>query len=59
MNEQLPLFQWREPSWVERVWSRLDPKRRGEILLLLAEMGRAALNQRRIAGKAKERAHEP
>ncbi|MCJ7588237.1 MAG: hypothetical protein MUQ00_10100 [Candidatus Aminicenantes bacterium] len=58
MNEQLPLFEWRAAGWVENVWSRLGPQKRREILLILAEMGRASLNQKKTAMTTKERPHE-
>lgn len=47
MSEQLRLFEHDLGSWVERVWTKADTERRREIIALLAEMGRCALEEQR------------
>jgi len=51
MNEQLPLFEWREPSWVGKIWEKLDPQARRQVLSLLAEMGKLAVKGKREVAK--------
>lgn len=52
MSEQLRLFEPDLTSWVERIWTKVDAELRGEIVSVLAQMGRRALEQRQ--GPAKE-----
>ena len=40
MNEQMLLFDSRDKTWIERIWDRITPDRRREVILALAEMGR-------------------
>lgn len=47
MNEQLSLFEWREPSWVRKIWEQLGPQARRQVLSLLAEMGKVAVKSKR------------
>jgi len=54
MNEQLPLFPWREPSWIGKIWEQLGPRARRQVLSLLAEMGKAAVQEKREVVKTKE-----
>ena len=51
MNEQLPLFQWRESSWVAKIWEQLGPRARRQVLSLLAEMGKVAVKGKQEAVK--------
>jgi len=54
MNEQLPLFPWREPSWAAKIWEKLGPRVQRQVLSLLAEMGKAAVQEEREVVKTKE-----
>jgi hypothetical protein len=57
MSEQRLLFDPPRSAWVVRLWRSIDPKTRGEIVALLAEMGRHSLAGR--SATADERArHE-
>jgi hypothetical protein len=54
MNEQLPLFQWRESSWAAKIWEQLGPRARRQVLSLLAEMGKVAVQENRGVVKKEE-----
>jgi hypothetical protein len=43
MSEQLRLFEADLRSWVERIWTKAGPEPRREIIAILAEMGRCAV----------------
>jgi hypothetical protein len=45
MSEQLHLFSHKKPAWIERVWERIEPKRRQEVVAILAQMASDALTQ--------------
>jgi len=47
MSKQLRLFERDLGSWVERVWTKVDTDRRREIMALLVELGRCALEEQR------------
>jgi TorA maturation chaperone TorD len=49
MSEQRLLFELHLRPWVAQLWEKVDPKTRGEVVLLLAEMGRASLSPQRKA----------
>lgn len=49
MSEQRLLFERHLRPWVAQLWEKVDPKTRGEVVLLLAEMGRASLSAQRQA----------
>ena len=49
MSEQRLLFELHLRPWVAQLWEKVDPKTRGEVVLLLAEMGRASLSAPRQA----------
>jgi len=49
MSEQRLLFELHLRPWVAQLWEKVDPKTRGEVVGLLAEMGRASLSARRRA----------
>ena len=49
MSEQRRLFELHRWPWVAQLWEKVDPKTRGEVVSLLAEMGRASLSARRQA----------
>lgn len=51
MSEQLRLFEPDLTSWVERIWTKVDAEVRVEIVLVLARMGRRALEQRPAPAK--------
>lgn len=54
MGEQQRLFERLPVSWVERLWTRIDPDRRREVVSLLAEMA-----WRSSIGRGARRAEEP
>ena len=43
MSKQLLLFDPQLQGWIHRIWLRIDPERRRQILSILAEMARASL----------------
>jgi hypothetical protein len=43
MSKQLPLFDPRIPPWLRRLWDRIDPEKRRQILMILAGMARSSL----------------
>jgi TorA maturation chaperone TorD len=49
MSEQRLLFELHLRPWVAQLWEKVDPKTRGEVVWLLAEMGRASLSAQRKA----------
>jgi len=51
MSEQLRLFELDLTSWVERLWTKVDAEPRREIILILAGMGRQALERRQEPAK--------
>lgn len=57
MGEQGHLFQSRPLPWVERLWRAIDPDKRHEVVLLLAEMARRSIA--RGADGAEEQHDEP
>ena len=38
MSLQLPLFERREPTWVDRVWQSVAADRRREVIAILIDM---------------------
>jgi hypothetical protein len=57
MSEQLQLFKPERPVWIDRVWQRIDPERRQELVAILAQMATDALTDP-MARQAKERSDE-
>jgi len=49
MSEQLPLFDLPQPTWIGRLWSRVGPGKRREVISILAEMARASLAPEPVA----------
>lgn len=47
MSMQQRLFEDPPPGWIARLWETIDPERREEVLTILAEMGRSAIDARR------------
>ena len=47
MSTQQSLFEEPPPGWVGRLWGKIDPERRDEVLTILAEMGRSAVEAQR------------
>jgi hypothetical protein len=47
MDEQYELFEIKHEDWVSRLWKSAPATSRQEVIDLLAEMGRAALQARR------------
>jgi hypothetical protein len=45
MSEQLPLFSRKRPAWIARFWQTIDPKRRREVVAILAQMASDALTR--------------
>lgn len=54
MSEQLFLIrpvnnrekeQKQKTGWVDKLWLKLDPEVRQEVIIILAEMGKAAMSQ--------------
>jgi hypothetical protein len=43
MSKQLTLFDPGIPLWVRRLWSRIDPEKRRQILLILSNMARGTM----------------
>jgi hypothetical protein len=43
MSKQLALFDPSIPPWVRRLWDRIDPEKRRQILVILASMARSSL----------------
>jgi len=43
MSEQGLLFRLERPAWIDRLWQTIDPKRRREIVSILAQMARHSL----------------
>ena len=43
MNEQKLLFSLQEDPWIEQLWRRVPLPTRAEIIMILAEMARAAV----------------
>jgi hypothetical protein len=58
MSKQLLLFDPRVPPWVRRLWDRIDPEKRRQVLIILASMARASLAAQH-APKTKESSDEP
>lgn len=44
MSEQGTLFEPHRPVWVQRLWSRIDPRIRQQVIGVLAQMARASLS---------------
>ena len=44
MGEQLELFETAERQWIKRLWESMPPGVREEVVDLLAEIGKTALN---------------
>lgn len=51
MSEQMGLFEADLRSWVEVVWREAGPEPRREIVAIVAEMGRCALEEQRKPAK--------
>jgi hypothetical protein len=47
MSMQQRLFEDPPPAWIARLWETINPERREEVLTILAEMGRSAIDARR------------
>ncbi len=45
MSKQRLLFEPRRSAWVDQLWRQIPPKRRHEIVAVLAEMARITLTQ--------------
>jgi len=45
MSKQRLLFQPQRSPWVDQLWRRIPPKRRRQIIAVLAEMARITLKQ--------------
>lgn len=43
MSEQGTLFDPQRPIWVQRLWSRINPRLRQQVISMLAQMARASL----------------
>jgi TorA maturation chaperone TorD len=43
MSKQLPLFDPSILPWVRRLWDRIDPEKRQQVLVILAGMARSSL----------------
>lgn len=51
MSEQLRLFELDLRSWVERVWRKAGDEPRREIIVILEQMGRCALQEQQKPAK--------
>jgi hypothetical protein len=58
MGDQQFLFDLNQPTWIERIWKRMDPETRRKVIAILAEMGRTSLAPNRRTAR-KEVADEP
>jgi len=60
MDEQFELFEIGQDDWVRRLWKSVPLPSRQEVVHLLAQMGQAALQARRVnaATQRKETADE-
>ena len=58
MRIQLHLFEKNEPRWAKRILKTIEAKRREELVRLLAEMGKSAIEANRKREK-EERNNEP
>lgn len=45
MSEQLRMYDSELTDWVKRVWRKIEPEKRREIIDTLAQMGRSALSE--------------
>jgi hypothetical protein len=54
MSKQLLLFDPQLQAWIHRIWLRIDPARRRQILSILAEMARASLTAQPAGGREEE-----
>ena len=43
MSKQLTFFDPGIPLWVRRLWSRINPEKRQQILLILSNMARSTM----------------
>lgn len=43
MSEQGTLFDPHRPIWVQRLWSRINPRVRQQVISMLAQMARESL----------------
>jgi len=58
MGEQLELFETQHSQWVRRLWQSIPPEMRTEIIGVLAQMGKAALQASRAEGGRKSKGDE-
>ena len=56
MDEQCLLFDVERPSWIDKLWQTIDPRKRREIVSILAQMARHSLAAQGM--RAKERSDE-
>ena len=45
MSEQLRMYDSELTDWVKRVWRKIEPEKRREIIDTLAQMGSSALSE--------------
>lgn len=55
MSKPLLLFDPQLQAWIHRIWLRIDPERRRQILSILAEMARASLTAQPPARQRQEK----
>ena len=58
MGEQLELFETQHFQWVKRLWQSIPPEMRTQIIGVLAQMGKAALQGRGLQGRRKSKGDE-
>lgn len=58
MSEQLPLSESVEVGWKQRLWQRVGEPKRDQVLLLLAELAKVALQDRRVQAKGEKSLRE-
>jgi hypothetical protein len=55
MSKQRLLFQPQRRPWVDQLWRRIPPKRRREIIAVLAEMARITLKHAKTSPLRREK----
>ncbi len=54
MGKQFELFEAEERQWIDRLWQSMPPKARGEVIGILAQMGKYLLQAEKAAQKSEE-----
>jgi hypothetical protein len=57
MSKQLALFETAEFGWTQRLWRGVGDQKRKQVIVLLAELAKVVLQNRRVQGEG-EKPHE-